>query len=154
MKKVLLTLVMITALWTTSEAQTIDSRKIMGGYQFSQNGNVLSFRQLVRVMEPNRQAYPIIKKARTNNTIASIIGFAGGGAIGYSLGSVIGGGKANWPLFGVGVGLIGIGIPISINARNQAVQAVQLYNSTAGVGSAREMEIFSDGNRLGLRLRF
>lgn len=137
MKKALLTLFFASVIWTPSKSQKIEASKVLGGYQFSQNGKILNTRQMVRIMEPNQLAYPMMKKARSTTTIASIIGFAGGGAMGYSLGGAIGGGKVNWPLLGIGAGIIGLGIPISINAKNQARRAVQQYNSSLSVRSIR-----------------
>lgn len=65
-------------------------------------------------MESNPQALKLIKKAQFNNSIAYIIGITGGGLIGWQTGTDSAGGDANWTMAGIGVGLVAVGIPISL----------------------------------------
>ena len=82
------------------------------GYKFYQKDQRLNFNQLPYIMEGSSEAHTLITKARTNNTISSIIGGAGGFLIGWQLASAIIGGDPNWTLAGIGGGLIIVSIPI------------------------------------------
>lgn len=138
--------------------QRIEAEKVFAGYKFTKNGRTLSFKQLANEMEPNRAAYEALKPARTNSTIAAIVGGAGGFLVGWQLGAAIGGGEPNWVMAGVGAGLIGISIPITAKANRQAMEAVEIYNSSLG-GTFKpiyhpQLLIGSTANGFGLSLRF
>ena len=158
MKKTILTLIFTFATMTFCSAQKIEMEKVFGGYKFTQNGNQLAMKDLVKTMESNQKAFDLIKKAQSNNTLASIIGFAGGGLIGWPIGTAIGGGDADWTLAGIGAGLVAIGIPISSSANKKAKQAVELYNSTLDSTSFYEVKpefkIIANGNGIGLSMNF
>ena len=158
MKKTILTLIFALATMTLCNAQKIEMEKVFGGYKYTQNGNQMTMKDLVKTMESNQQAFDLIKKAQSNNTLASIIGFAGGGLIGWPLGTAIGGGDANWTLAGIGAGLVAIGIPISSSANKKAKQAVELYNSSLNSTSfyefKPEFKVIANGNGIGLLMNF
>lgn len=50
----------------------------------------------------------------------NVLGFMGGGCIGWPLGTAIGGGDPQWAIAGIGAGLIAIGLPLSIIATRRA----------------------------------
>ncbi|SHJ67509.1 hypothetical protein SAMN04487911_13020 [Arenibacter nanhaiticus] len=158
MKKTILTLIFALVTITFCNAQKIEIEKVFGGYKYSQNENQMTMKDLVKTMTSNQQAFDLIKKAQSNNTLASIIGFAGGGLIGWPIGTAIGGGDANWTLAGIGAGLVAIGIPISSSANKKAKQAVELYNSSLNSTSfyefKPEFKVISDGNGLGISMNF
>ena len=158
MKKTILTLIFALVATTFCNAQKIEMKKVFGGYKYTQNGNLMTVKDLANTMESNQQAFDIIKKAQSNNTIASIIGFAGGGLIGWPIGTAIGGGDANWTLAGIGAGLIAIGIPISSSVNKNAKQAVELYNSSLDATSnyyfKPEFKVVANGKGIGLSMNF
>ena len=158
MKKIILTLIFTLATITFCNAQKIDMEKVFGGYKFSQNGNQLAMKDLVKTMKSNQQAFKLIKKAQLNNTLASITGFIGGGLIGWTIGTAIVGGDTNWSLAGIGAGIVVIGIPISLNSDKKAKQAVELYNSSLNSSSfyefKPEFKIIASGNGIGLSMNF
>ena len=158
MKKIILTLTFALATMTFCNAQKIEVEKLLLGYKYTQNGNQMSMKDLVKTMESNQQAFNLIKKARLNNTLASIIGFAGGWLIGWPIGTAIGGGKANWTLVGIGAGIVAIGIPISSSASKKARQAVELYNSSLNSTSFykfnSKFKIIASSNGIGLSINF
>jgi len=158
MNKTILTLIFALATMTFCNAQKIEMEKIFGGYKYTQNGNQMTMKNLVKTMESNKQAFDLIKKAQSNNTLASIIGFAGGGLIGWPIGTAIGGGDANWTLAGIGAGLVAIGIPISSSANKKTKQAVELYNSSLNSTSfyefKPEFKVIANGNGIGLSMNF
>ena len=138
--------------------QRIEAEKVFGGYKFTRNGRTLSIKQLANVLEPNVAAYEALKPARTNTTIATILGGAGGFLVGWQLGSAIAGGEPNWIMAGVGAGLIGISIPITAKSNRQALEAVEIYNSSLGNSFYRtykpQLLIGSTANGVGLSLKF
>lgn len=158
MKKTILTLTFASATLTFCNAQKIETEKVFGGYKYTQNGKQMTMGDLVDAMESYQQAYELVKKAQSNNTLASIIGFAGGGLIGWPIGAAIGGGDANWTLAGIGAGLVAIGIPISSSANKKAKQAVELYNSSLNSTSfyefKPEFKIMANGNGIGFSMNF
>lgn len=99
----------------------------------------------------NPEAKVYIKKARTNNTVATILGFTGGLAIGGGLGDILFNNKKTvtnygygigtietkpdhsvaWLVTGIGAGLVGIGIPFAIASKKNAEKAINLENSDA-----------------------
>ena len=158
MKKTSLTLLLALVTLCFCHAQKIEMKKVFGGYQFTQDGNPMTIKNLVKTMESNQQAFELIKKAQSNTTLASILGFAGGGLIGWPIGTAIGGGDPEWALAGVGAGLIAVAIPISSSANKKAKQAVELYNSSLGTTSyhdfKHEFKVIANGNGFGLAMTF
>ncbi len=158
MKKIILNLIFALVTITICSAQKIEMKKVFGGYQYTQNGDKMTMGDLVKVMESNSEALNFMKKAKSNNLLASILGGAGGALIGFPIGTAIGGGDANWTLAGIGAGLVAIGIPISSNVNKKAKKAIELYNSslnaTAYYEFKPEFKIIANGNGLGLSMNF
>lgn len=138
MKKIILSLIFAIATITISNAQKIEVEKVFGGYKYTQNGNRMTMRDLVNTMKSDINASSLIKKAQTNNTIATVLGGAGGVLIGVPLGQSLGGGDANWTLAGIGAGLIIVAIPISSSANKKTKKAIELYNSSLNSTSSYE----------------
>jgi len=78
MKQTILILIFTLTTISYCNAQKIEMEKVFGGYKYSQNGNQMTMKDLVKTMEANQQAFDFIKKAQSNNTLASIFGGAGG----------------------------------------------------------------------------
>ena len=158
MKKTILTLILALATMTICNAQKIEMKKVFGGYHYTQNGNRMTMGKLVNAMESNSEALKFMKKAKSNNVLASILGGAGGALIGFPIGTAIGGGYANWTLVGIGAGLVAIGIPISSGVNKNGKKAVELYNSSLNSTSyyefKPEFKIVANGNGIGLSMNF
>ncbi|MDT0539074.1 hypothetical protein [Croceitalea sp. P059] len=158
MNKTIVTLILAIATMTFCNAQKIEMEKVFGGYKYTQDGNLMTMKGLVKTMESDQQAFDLIKKAQSNNTLASIIGFAGGGLIGWPIGTAIGGGDANWTLAGIGAGLVAIGIPIQSSVNKKTKQAVELYNSSLNSTTfyefKPEFKVIANGNGIGLAMNF
>lgn len=87
------------------------------------------------------------KKARTNSTVSQIFAASGGGFIGYGVSRLLLGDppaqspsysnpvvqkkrdkSGYWGLVGIGVGLVGIGIPFALSAEKNAKKAIAFEN--------------------------
>lgn len=158
MKKIILTLSFIIATLTFCNAQKIDIEKVFGGHKYTQNNELKSLGDLADIMKSNTNAFELMKKGRTQRSLSAVLGFAGGGLIGWPLGTALGGGEANWTLAGIGAGLIVIGIPISSSANKKINQAVELYNASLNETSQNhfkpEFKIIANTNGLGLSMNF
>ncbi len=143
---------------TFCNAQKIEVDKVLGGYKYSQNGKRMTMNQLVKTMEYNPEALSLIKKARSNNIIATILGGVGGFLVGLPIGTAISGKKANWTLAGIGAGIIVVSIPISSSANKKTKKAVELYNASLNSSSfydlKPEFKIIGNVNGIGLSINF
>lgn len=96
---------------------------------FYQNGVKLTPKQLTDITATNPGAHKLMRKAKTNVTVAGVLGFAGGVLIGIPLGTAIGGGDPKWSLAGAGAGLVLASVPFSLSYSRNAKKAVSIYNS-------------------------
>lgn len=140
MKKTFLILILAISSINFCHAQKIESKKIFGGYKYTLNGEKMTMRDLVQTMKADATSSEQIKKAQSNNTIATIIGGIGGGLIGWPLGTAAGGGDPNWTLAAIGAGLIAVSIPISSGAYKKTNQAVESYNQSLGITSFKKLK--------------
>jgi outer membrane lipoprotein SlyB len=158
MTNTILTLILAFAVTTICNAQKIEIKKVFGGHQYTQNENRMTMGALVKAMESNSDALEFMKKAKSNNVFASILGGVGGALIGFPIGTAIGGGDANWTLAGIGAGLVAIGIPISSGVHKNTKKAIDLYNSSLNSVSHSEFKpdfkIVANGNGIGLSMNF
>jgi hypothetical protein len=100
----------------------------MGGMRFFQHGENLRMGQLTEIMKPNPEAYSYLQKAKTNNAFALIFSAIGGFAIGWELGSSLGGKSIDWGVMGGGIGAAGLSIPFGIATKRNISKAVRIYN--------------------------
>lgn len=135
---------------TFAHAQKIESKKMFGGYKYTQNGKTLTMGNLVSTMKTNPEAYRLIKKANTNQIVATIIGAAGGGLTGWPLGAAVGGGDPNWALAGIGAGLVAVSIPFATTSNKKAREAVEVYNSSLSSSYKFSPEFKISSNRDGI----
>lgn len=161
MKKIAIILALLAINMTFAFGQTatdpILAKKVFGGYQYSQGGQILSMNQLVNTMKPNEQAYQLVKSGQTTQTVAMVFSAAGGFMIGWPLGAAIAGGEPNWVMAGIGAGLVVVSIPISQSANKKIKQAVDVYNGglqTSSFWDKNELKFAMTGNGIGLTLTF
>jgi hypothetical protein len=108
---------------------TIQVKKTGDGTRFLLNGKRLTPARLSAITRSNPATHEEMKIARSSHTMGSILGFTGGFLAGYQLGTLIRGGQPNWLVAGVGVGLIGLSLPLSSGYTRHAKKAVAIYNS-------------------------
>lgn len=118
---------------TSFSAQSQDDNKLymkssFWGNKFFKGDTIISVNQVLYEMAPNESVYTLMKSAKTDFVFAQILGATGGIMLGWEVGTAIGGGDPNWAIAGVGGGLIGISIPISINFRKKANAAILEHN--------------------------
>ncbi|MEP3838675.1 MAG: hypothetical protein ABJM36_13565 [Algibacter sp.] len=158
MKKYLIILVITLTCASFVNAQKIDTEKVFGGYKYTYNNELISIGDLASIIESNTDAYKLIKTGRTNRSISGVLGFVGGGLIGWPLGNALGGGEVNWTLAGIGAGLVIVAIPISSSSNKKINQAVELYNASINTTSYTtfkpEFKIISNGRGFGLAMNF
>ena len=129
MKKLIFTIVLSVFALSFTNAQKIETKKVFGGYIFSQNDSNLTLSQMQEVMKDNKQAFDLMKSAKSNQTWGMILGVAGGGLVGFPVGTAIGGGEPKWALVGVGAAFIVASIPIVKAVNRKTKEAVDLYNA-------------------------
>src|SRR4030095_14771546 len=76
------------------------------------------------------EAFEFMKEARNKKAVANVFGFAGGFLIGFPIGQLIGGNdNPNWLLAAAGGGLIIGAMANYAGYKEQARQAISVYNS-------------------------
>lgn len=79
------------------------------------------------------------------------------GGVGWSIGTVIGGGEPNWTMAGIGAGLIVVAILISQSFNKKVKHAVETYKGglqTSSFWDKNELKLILTGNGIGLTLIF
>jgi hypothetical protein len=158
MRILLLILVLFFTNSAILEAQAIHSKGFLGGYTFTQNGEKLGYKDLTEIMKFNVAAYPVIKKARAKNKIANVLGFMGGGLVGWPVGDYLADEEPNWTLAAVGIGVVFFSVSLAATASKQAKKAVDLYNSSLDETSFHkykpQFDFVVSGNQIGFVMRF
>lgn len=110
-----------------TKSDTITVKSSFGVCKIYQSGRQITLAQLATAVQSNDLAYKQVKKAQSTNVFSTIIGGAGAIMIGYPLGTSVAGGKANWTMFGIGVGLTIISFPIINKCIKQVHSSVDIY---------------------------
>ena len=121
-------LLCFSQLFAQSNTDTIEVKNGLG-VVFKQNGKNLPPRLLLKITESNAVAFKEMQIAKSNSSVSNVFGIPGGFLVGWTLGTAIGGGKANWAVAGIGAGLIVISIPFSTAYSRHAKNAVRIYNA-------------------------
>jgi hypothetical protein len=144
------------SLFSQTVQDSIEIRKGLGN-SFRYQGKLLLPKKLKEIVSVNPEAAREIKRANTNMVFGTILGGAGGGLIGYPVGTALAGGKANWTLAAAGAFAILVSIPFSVAYNNHTTKAVRIYNEgirqTTDVKKLNfELGYTPDG--IGVRMRF
>lgn len=156
MKKLIFTFSLIFAISTFCHSQVIESEKVFDGYKYTLNGENLNMEELSTQLNTNEESVKLVKQAKSQNTIATILGGAGGALVGYSIGTAIGGGEANLVVVGVGAGIIAVAIPVAAGAGKKMKRAVDVHNSRINTKEnlAFKQKLLTISNKNGLGLAF
>lgn len=139
MKKLLITISLLLfaciSIYSQTTKDTLKTKDIndsitVVGNRYYQNNMRLSMAQISDRLSANPTAYKMVKDARSSGFLSMILSCAGGGLIGYPVGTAIGGEEPKWAMAGIGAGLLAIAIPIAIGADKKVKKAVRLYNKS------------------------
>ncbi len=115
-----------------SQAQNNDSFYIkpsFWGYSFYKGTTKYSMNDMLEEVSPNKTTFALMKNAKNNYVFSQITSFTGGFLVGIPLGRALAGGEPNWALLGIGAGLIAISIPLTINFKKKANEALFRHNT-------------------------
>ena len=116
----------------TTFAQSLTFEKGRGGWQFREDGQILSKPVLQERFSTIPAAAENYQSYRSQMGLAGVLGGIGGVLIGLPLGTAIGGGDPNWWLAGIGAGVVVLAIPIESGAKKKARAAVAAHNASLG----------------------
>ncbi len=145
-----------------SQAQTADTlylHSTFWGNKFYKGDTIYGINGVLEELATNEQPYELMLSAKKDNVFAQLFGAAGGLLIGWPIGTAIGGGEPQWYLAGIGAGLTAISIPLSINFKKKANQALYKHNALLMEPSAKwnrkpTYHLGFSGNGLQLRIQF
>ena len=145
----------------SAHAQTDNSLYLKSnfwGNKFFKGDTIISVNQVLYEMSPNESTYNLMLSAKKDFVLAQILGATGGLFIGIPIGTALVGGEPNWILAGIGVGIIGITIPISMNFKKKANEAISLHNrrikNSAQLECKPTYNLQLGSNGLNLQFRF
>ena len=116
-------------------------------HYYVQNGHVLTYGKMTRLMKGNVEATSYLNKAKTLNAVSLLPGVGGGFCVAYPLAKAFSGQKANWTQFALGCVLTAVYIPIVISTNKNVKMAVDAYNKKNVISDNAE-------NKFDLRLGF
>ena len=157
---ILLGLILVSNAFSQSDTikintNKIETRKVFGGYKFTQNGAQVNLNQLLFVMQNTPDAYRHIQKAKSSKTFMNVFGAAGGFCVGWTVGTLIDGGGVNWTMLGIGAGCLTAMIPFASSANKNALIAIDKYNNrNVSTINAIDMQLGFTGNGVDLVVRF
>ncbi len=138
MKSLIITLLLCFPLFINvfaqadSTIQKLTVYKTFGGvhYEYQKDTAIFSVspKQVKMILMDNPLALAEFKKAKTNYSIAGILGFMGGVMVAFPVGTAIAGGEPEWGLAIGGVALILATIPFTTAFRYHSLEAVDRYN--------------------------
>ena len=141
-----------TVLFAQIQKDTIQIRRA----SFVRNEKKLNPKQLLVIMQGNPESYQMMKVAKSNYDVGNVFGFAGGAVVGWQLGALAGGRKANWTSVGIGGALIVAGFPFSLAYLKHAKKAVAGYNNGLNQTGHKKVHVYPwlTSNGIGLTMRF
>lgn len=129
MLKSCIALTIIIFISCNAHSQTRNDTIVIKNNRYVLSGKSLRAYQIMNVMKDDPLAYREMRRAVSNKTMGSVIGFAGGSCIGYPIGQLVAGVKPEWGFAGLGAGLLLFSIPFSLTYKQYSALAVSLYNS-------------------------
>lgn len=148
--------VLFTSTFCFSQEITVNQNA--WGYEFKKGEQELNWKQLLKDTESHTKSYNLIKRARSQNTLSTIFGFAGGAFVGYPLGQAIADGETNWVLAIVGGALITVAIPLSSRSTKNLKEGVSKYNQSLRTSYHKHFQprvhLIGNAQGVGLSLSF
>lgn len=165
MKK--LTLLLIGIIFS----QCISAQVTFENGVFLKDGKTYRINEYKDVLE-NDEAEKLFKKAKSQGTLATIVGGVGGGLLGGGLGILLFPQKREtinqygqrvvekqnssdgWIFMGIGAGIIGAAIPIANSANKKAKKAIKIENGETSSAFKPHFKLESRGASLALSYNF
>ena len=144
------------------------SQVSMEGSNLVKDGQAYKLKDYEEVFQ-NEEARTYFSKAKTNSTVSQAFALIGGAAIGVGVTrAIMGPGKSfdqygnligknekpkfTWGLAGIGLGVVGIGIPFALAAKKNADKAILIENGETAFQPYFKLE--TAGNGLALSYNF
>ncbi|MDO6391246.1 hypothetical protein Q4E40_13990 [Pontibacter sp. BT731] len=124
-----LLLLFLSSVLNSSFAQPSDEiivQKKGLGFVYYRNGNQISKKQLLHILDQHPEARKELQKGHRNSLPASALAFAGGLLIGYPMSRQLTGYQPNWLVSGAG--LVTFSIPFAGAKMKREHQAIYVYN--------------------------
>lgn len=141
----------------TSEEE-IEMKLNFLGYRFYKNGERLNWKELVEATASVEEANLLIKRGKSQNTIANLLAITSGTLTGIVLAQEFNDREPTWELAYASGGLLLVGFHLSFRAFNNVNKGVDSYNIAIASKSAYRFEpefhLVSNQNGIGLALRF
>jgi len=126
--------------------------KGFGAVRFEYDTLTVSARQVSQLLRLEPDAYEAFRRARSNQTVAGIVGAAGGVVLGFAAINSLLTSQMDWRAASVGAGLVLLSVPFERRFRQRATRALDLYNRNA---SARLVPVWQIGSHgVGVTIRF
>lgn len=119
---------------------------------FYQDTTHYKLSELIDLFEFDAQAHELIRKANNQHDLALFCQISGGFLALYPFFNDAIGREPNYNMSFIGLGLVGLSIPLEIGARHKATQAVMRYNHQQKKSLKASLLLQPQG--LGLSLRF
>ena len=128
------------------------------GYRFYKNGERLTWKELIEETQSVEKANELIKRARSQRTISSILGFTGGALIGIPLGQKSADREPSWEFAYVGGAVVLVGLHLSFRVFNNVNKGVDTYNIAVAPKSSYRFQpeffVMNNQNGFGMTMRF
>jgi hypothetical protein len=159
MKKQILTLFLIlitTAL--SAQGNDIILHYDKGTKEVYKGDTLMSMENLYRVMRPYPEAFKYIESSWESGVFAKVFYWLGALPVGFTVGYFLPTREFLWKPFVVGVGLIGIGIPLYVRSLKEKQRAVKSFNGRHDDASSfrnnMDLTLGFSQNGIGLLVRF
>lgn len=160
MKKRIIFIILVT-LSIKINAQRIkySNNNFLKNYYYCREGQneTLKIKEIQNIVKNNSEALEYIKKGKKFNSLSYIPFIPGSFLLGVSISQISSADKnINWLQAGIGVGLIGISIPISKNGTKNIIKGIDKYNSTylPLTNNTKELKFVTSINGLGFCFSF
>jgi hypothetical protein len=126
------------------------------GKVFVQHDKTLPAGSLHSILSADPEGAREVDRAKANLAPMYIFSIAGGFMIGWTAGTALGGGKANWAVAAGGLGLALCSIPFQSGYNKHILKAVKIYNSNLQkIGIRRSLlEIGLSERNFGVEIKF
>jgi hypothetical protein len=136
------------------DSVAVDIDRGIMGTKYRQNGKLLKLGSVYGTVGEYSEAESDVAASKRWFYPGLVAGGVGGFLIGFPIGSSLGGGEFNAPMFYSGLGVLAVALVLSKVADNHLVKAVEKYNGVLGAPVSLDGGWSPEESRLVLRLNF